>query len=117
MSSLRPAVETWVDPRGDRCATTTARALPTDCPSRCKCPGCVCATSPRRGEHVPRGDSWRQRLGRYDMSTVEFIPIKPLTTMDSAAPGSYVGHSTVLSPDRGCPPSIDGCGPSRCDSA
>jgi hypothetical protein len=40
----------------------------------------------------------------------EFITIKPLAATESSAPGSCVGHSRVPSPDRGRPPSTDGCG-------
>jgi len=43
-------------------------------------------------------------------SVIEFIPIKPLAAKASGAPGSYAGHNRFPLPDRGHPPSTDGCG-------
>src|SRR5262245_17668953 len=51
------------------------------------------------------------------MSTVEFIPIKSLAAKGSGEHGSYAGHNRFPSPDREHPPSTNGSGPSRCDSA
>src|SRR5262245_63262640 len=47
----------------------------------------------------------------------EFIPIKQSVTKGSGAPGSCAGHNSVLSRDRGRPPSTGGSGPSRSDTA
>src|SRR5262249_9949934 len=50
-------------------------------------------------------------------SSLEFIPIKSLAATGSDEHGSYAAHSRFPSPDRGHPPSTDGSGLSRCDSA
>ena len=44
---------------------------------------------------------------------VEFILIKSWAARGAGAPGNCAGHSRIPSPDRGPPPSIDECGPSR----
>src|SRR5499426_436042 len=51
------------------------------------------------------------------LDKLEFIPIKSLAATGSDEHGSYAAHSRFPSPDRGHPPSTDGSGLSRCDSA
>jgi len=61
-------------------------------------------------------DAFDDSHGRLVRRRIEFIPIKSLAAMGSGAPGSYVRHSRVPSPDHGHPVSTGASGLSQSGS-